>query len=174
MIILTPSRPDASTVTSPVPSTTHDCDQPAVAIVGASITGPVLALLLHQAGLTNVTVLDASEHLHTQAGGARAAYRHAAVDLRGLSPDAVEAVLAVYREEGPPGSPGSVHRGCEPGTSRREVRRNPARKRQVNSPFQLSSVPHQERLRTRGDLDDALGRVGSCRGTHGGSMPAAG
>ncbi|MDP4510328.1 hypothetical protein [Nonomuraea turcica] len=32
--------------------------------------------------------------------GARAAYRHAAGDLRSLSPDAVEAVLAVYREEG--------------------------------------------------------------------------
>ncbi|TMR17530.1 hypothetical protein ETD86_23185 [Nonomuraea turkmeniaca] len=69
MITLTPSRPDASTAASADPSTTHDSDQPAIAIVGASITGPTLALLLHQAGLTNVTVLDASEHLHTQAGG---------------------------------------------------------------------------------------------------------
>ncbi|MEU4576006.1 FAD-dependent monooxygenase [Nonomuraea sp. NPDC023979] len=44
-------------------------EQPAIAIVGASITGPTLALLLHQAGLTNVTVLDASPELHAQAGG---------------------------------------------------------------------------------------------------------
>jgi 2-polyprenyl-6-methoxyphenol hydroxylase-like FAD-dependent oxidoreductase len=43
--------------------------QPSIAIVGASITGPTLAALLHQAGLTNVTVVDAYEHLHAQAGG---------------------------------------------------------------------------------------------------------
>ncbi len=52
-------------------STSADRDgvQPAIVIVGASITGPTLAALLHQAGLTNVTVLDASQHLHSQAGG---------------------------------------------------------------------------------------------------------
>ncbi|MEV4841558.1 FAD-dependent monooxygenase [Nonomuraea sp. NPDC049486] len=60
MISLAPARP--------APSSQSD-DQPAIAIVGASITGPTLALLLHQAGLTNVTVLDASPRLHAQAGG---------------------------------------------------------------------------------------------------------
>ncbi|MFC5820984.1 FAD-dependent monooxygenase [Nonomuraea harbinensis] len=59
--------------------TTRD-DQPAVAIVGASITGPTLALLLHQAGLRNVTVLDASTHLHTQAGGV-IGLEHTALDV---------------------------------------------------------------------------------------------
>ncbi|PZG08928.1 FAD-dependent monooxygenase [Nonomuraea aridisoli] len=44
-------------------------DQPSIAIVGGSITGPTLALLLHQAGFTNVSVLEASPRPHAQAGG---------------------------------------------------------------------------------------------------------
>ncbi|MFG1949308.1 FAD-dependent monooxygenase [Nonomuraea sp. NPDC048826] len=63
----------------PAPSSQPD-DQPAIAIVGASITGPTLALLLHQAGLTNVTVLDASPHLHAQAGGV-IGLEHTALDV---------------------------------------------------------------------------------------------
>ncbi|MGI5274190.1 FAD-dependent monooxygenase [Nonomuraea sp. CA-218870] len=63
----------------PAPSCQPD-DQPAIVIVGASITGPTLALLLHQAGLTNVTVLDASTHLHAQAGGV-IGLEHTALDV---------------------------------------------------------------------------------------------
>ncbi|WP_222708986.1 FAD-dependent monooxygenase [Nonomuraea sp. C10] len=62
------------------PALTAPDDQPAIAIVGASITGPTLALLLHQAGLTNVTVLDASTHLHAQAGGV-IGLEHTALDV---------------------------------------------------------------------------------------------
>ncbi|GGO81257.1 FAD-dependent monooxygenase [Nonomuraea cavernae] len=54
--------------------------EPSIAIVGASITGPTLALLLRQAGLTNVTVLDASPYLHAQAGGV-IGLEHAALDV---------------------------------------------------------------------------------------------
>ncbi|MGP3921399.1 FAD-dependent monooxygenase [Nonomuraea sp. 10N515B] len=68
MISLTQPHTDVSAEFAPALLAPRQ-DQPAIAIVGASITGPTLALLLHQAGLTDVTVLDASEHLHTQAGG---------------------------------------------------------------------------------------------------------
>lgn len=43
--------------------------QPSIAIVGGSITGPTLALLLHRAGFTRVSVLEASPTLVAQAGG---------------------------------------------------------------------------------------------------------
>jgi 2-polyprenyl-6-methoxyphenol hydroxylase-like FAD-dependent oxidoreductase len=43
--------------------------QPSIAIVGASLTGPALALLLAQAGITNVTVHESSPAPDAQAGG---------------------------------------------------------------------------------------------------------
>ncbi|MFB9472199.1 hypothetical protein ACFFR3_22030 [Nonomuraea salmonea] len=43
--------------------------QPSIAIVGGSITGPTLALLLHQSGFTRVSVLEASPATFAQAGG---------------------------------------------------------------------------------------------------------
>jgi 2,6-dihydroxypyridine 3-monooxygenase len=64
MISLTQPRPDAS-----AESATREEDQPSIAIVGGSITGPALALLLHQSGFTNVSVLEASAQPHAQAGG---------------------------------------------------------------------------------------------------------
>lgn len=44
-------------------------DQPSIAIVGASIAGPVLALLLHRAGFRQVNLYEASRTLTAQAGG---------------------------------------------------------------------------------------------------------
>lgn len=44
-------------------------DQPSIAIVGGSITGPTLALLLRKAGFTDVSVFEASPEPTAQAGG---------------------------------------------------------------------------------------------------------
>ncbi|SPL95731.1 2-polyprenyl-6-methoxyphenol hydroxylase and related FAD-dependent oxidoreductases [[Actinomadura] parvosata subsp. kistnae] len=53
----------------PSPATPTGHSQPSIAIVGASITGPVLALLLHQAGFTRVSVLEAAPTPYAQSGG---------------------------------------------------------------------------------------------------------
>lgn len=56
----------------PVPPSTTSLrveSQPSIAIIGGSITGPTLALLLHQAGFTRVSVLEASPSPFAQAGG---------------------------------------------------------------------------------------------------------
>ncbi|MEU8398302.1 FAD-dependent monooxygenase [Nonomuraea sp. NPDC048892] len=55
-----------------VPPTTPSLpaeSQPSIAIVGGSITGPTLALLLRRAGFTRVSVLEASPSPFAQAGG---------------------------------------------------------------------------------------------------------
>ncbi|MGR6924632.1 FAD-dependent monooxygenase [[Actinomadura] parvosata] len=53
----------------PSPATPAGQSQPSIAIVGASITGPTLALLLHQAGFTRVSVLEAAPTPYAQSGG---------------------------------------------------------------------------------------------------------
>ncbi|GAA4102808.1 monooxygenase [Nonomuraea soli] len=50
-------------------TTSQPADQPSIAIVGASITGPVLALLLHRAGFHQVRLYEASPAPTQQAGG---------------------------------------------------------------------------------------------------------
>jgi 2,6-dihydroxypyridine 3-monooxygenase len=62
MITLVPPSPASTTTPAGEP-------QPSIAIVGGSITGPALALLLHQAGFTHVTVLEASPTPYAQSGG---------------------------------------------------------------------------------------------------------
>ncbi|MFD0480696.1 FAD-dependent monooxygenase [Nonomuraea thailandensis] len=62
MIPLVPPSPTSPTTPAGEP-------QPSIAIVGGSITGPALALLLHQAGFTRVSVLEASPTPYAQSGG---------------------------------------------------------------------------------------------------------
>ncbi|MGW3352629.1 hypothetical protein ACWDA3_55860 [Nonomuraea rubra] len=62
MITLVPPSPAS-------PTTPAGESQPSIAIVGGSITGPALALLLHQAGFTRVTVMEASPAPFAQSGG---------------------------------------------------------------------------------------------------------
>lgn len=50
-------------------SSSEPADQPSIAIVGASITGPVLALLLRRAGFHRIRLYEASPALTEQAGG---------------------------------------------------------------------------------------------------------
>ncbi|MEV0150039.1 MULTISPECIES: hypothetical protein [unclassified Nonomuraea] len=70
--MITPAQPHQE-LPSPLSTGTDaepDADrEPTIAIVGGSITGPILALLLQKAGFTKVSVLEASPRPYAQAGG---------------------------------------------------------------------------------------------------------
>ena len=79
-----PNQPTDARVQLPTPNLARDSvglgprrrvtsaggnDGSSIAIVGGSITGPVLSLLLHQAGFTNVHIYEATPSAVPQAGG---------------------------------------------------------------------------------------------------------
>ena len=69
-----PDRPPSAAI---APATGS---QPHIAVVGGSLTGPVLALLLLKAGLENVAVYEANPHLAAATGGVLS-LEHTALDV---------------------------------------------------------------------------------------------
>ncbi len=73
-------EPTADLTTVPAAPPLVGLRQPRIAVVGGSLTGPVLALLLLQAGLDNVAVYEASPDIAAATGGVLS-LEHTALDV---------------------------------------------------------------------------------------------